>query len=255
MNENGNSGMGLAKAGLSGGGSSEGEIPLVELRGVAKSFSETGHEIELFKHLDLRLHRADFVSIMGASGVGKSTLLHIIGLLEKPSEGKVLYRGEAISELTDRKVSGIRNRGIGFVFQFHHLLPDLTVEENVLLPARIGGALNARSKARGLELLELVGLGGRLRHLPNEMSGGERQRAALARALLNEPDLLLCDEPSGNLDSGNARQLHALLADLNSSLGVTILTVTHDAALASLAARSLVLRDGRLENRDLSESL
>lgn len=223
--------------------------PLIELRGIAKTFSETGSLIELFRDLDLAIGPGDFLSIMGASGVGKSTLLHIIGLLERASVGAVRYRGENITDLSDRRVSGIRNRSIGFVFQFHHLLPDLTVEENVLLPARIGGNLNAKTKARSAELLALVGLEKRLRHLPNELSGGERQRAALARALVNEPDLLLCDEPSGNLDAGNARQLHALLRDLNQRLGVAILVVTHDPVLAGLAARSLVLSEGQLLTR------
>lgn len=223
--------------------------PLIELQGIAKTFSETGSLIELFRDLDLAIGPGDFLSIMGASGVGKSTLLHIIGLLERASVGAVRYRGENITDLSDRRVSGIRNRSIGFVFQFHHLLPDLTVEENVLLPARIGGNLNAKTKARSAELLALVGLEKRLRHLPNELSGGERQRAALARALVNEPDLLLCDEPSGNLDAGNARQLHALLRDLNQRLGVAILVVTHDPVLAGLAARSLVLSEGQLLTR------
>ncbi len=222
---------------------------LIELQGIAKTFSETGSTIELFRDLDLTICPGDFLSIMGASGVGKSTLLHIIGLLERSSAGSVRYRGENITDLSDRRVSGIRNQGIGFVFQFHHLLPDLTVEENVLLPARIGGNLNAKTKARSMELLGLVGMEKRLRHLPNELSGGERQRAALARALVNEPDLLLCDEPSGNLDAGNARQLHALLRDLNQRIGVAILVVTHDPVLASLASRNLILSEGKLVAR------
>jgi lipoprotein-releasing system ATP-binding protein len=222
---------------------------LVKLHGVSKVFEETGHRIELFRELDLTLRRGDFVSIMGASGVGKSTLLHILGLLERPTAGEVWYAGEKVSQLSDRRISGIRNQGIGFVFQFHHLLPDLTVEENVLLPARIGGTYQEATRKRAAELLELVGLGSRKAHLPNELSGGERQRGALARALLNEPGLLLCDEPSGNLDAGNARQLHHLLTDLNQRLKVAILVVTHDSNLADLARLSLVLREGRLQVR------
>lgn len=224
---------------------------LVRLQEVSKIFEETGSRIELFSKLSLTIHRGDFVSIMGTSGVGKSTLLHIIGLLERPTTGEVWYAGDKVSQLSDRRISGIRNQGIGFVFQFHHLLPDLTVEENVLLPARIGGTFGDVTRKRASELLDLVGLGERKKHLPNELSGGERQRGALARALLNEPGLLLCDEPSGNLDSGNAKQLHHLLTDLNQRLKVAILVVTHDSNLADLAEKSLVLRDGQLQLRQV----
>jgi lipoprotein-releasing system ATP-binding protein len=233
-------------------GNPSSEPVLVRLQGVSKIFEETGNRIELFRDLDMTLHRGDFISIMGASGVGKSTLLHILGLLERPSTGEVWYTGEKVSQLSDRRISGIRNQGIGFVFQFHHLLPDLTVEENVLLPARIGGTFGEAKRKRANELLELVGLAKRKNHLPNELSGGERQRGALARALLNEPGLLLCDEPSGNLDSGNAKQLHQLLTDLNQHFKVAILVVTHDANLADLAQQSLVLKDGRLQSRSAS---
>lgn len=226
------------------------QIPnLVALQGVSKAFVETGHRIELFRDLDFAVKPGDFISIMGASGVGKSTLLHILGLLERPTTGDVVYKGDKISTLSDRKLSAIRNQGIGFVFQFHHLLPDLSVAENISMPARIAGTYTQQTRERVDTLLELVGLSGRRHHLPNELSGGERQRGALARALLNKPDLLLCDEPSGNLDSGNARQLHHLLCDLNERLKVAILVVTHDASLADLAKQSLVLREGALQMR------
>jgi lipoprotein-releasing system ATP-binding protein len=221
--------------------------PVLALRGVSKVFTETGSRIELFRDLDFELGAGDFVSITGASGAGKSTLLHILGLLESPTAGEVRFRGEAISAFGDTQLSHIRNRDIGFVFQFHHLLPDLTALENVLLPLRIAGRLDAASRARATEILAEVGLADRLDHIPARLSGGERQRAAVARALVNKPSVLLCDEPSGNLDTRNSEQLHGMLAALNRDHGVAILVVTHDAALARLAARPLALRDGRLQ--------
>jgi lipoprotein-releasing system ATP-binding protein len=221
--------------------------PLLSLRGASKVFTETGSRIELFRDLDFDLDAGAFVSITGASGAGKSTLLHILGLLERPTSGDVRFRGEAISAFGDTQLSRIRNRDIGFVFQFHHLLPDLTALENVLLPLRIAGRLDAASRARATELLADVGLGDRLDHVPARLSGGERQRAAVARALVNKPSVLLCDEPSGNLDTRTSEQLHGMLAALNRDHGVAILVVTHDAALARLAARPLALRDGRLQ--------
>jgi lipoprotein-releasing system ATP-binding protein len=224
-------------------------LPLLSLRGVSKVFTETGSRIELFRDLDFDLSAGDFVSITGASGAGKSTLLHILGMLESPTDGAVLFRGEDVSGLPDARLSRIRNRDLGFVFQFHHLLPDLSVLENVLLPLRIGGpdALNAAGRARALALLAQVGLDERLDHVPSQLSGGERQRAAVARALIREPAALLCDEPSGNLDTKNSDALHEMLAALSRDHGVAVLVVTHDAGLARLAARPLVLREGRLE--------
>jgi lipoprotein-releasing system ATP-binding protein len=221
--------------------------PILSLRGVSKVCTETGSRIELFRGLDFDLDAGGFTSITGASGAGKSTLLHILGLLEGPSAGAVLFRGEDVSGLGDARLSRIRSRDIGFVFQFHHLLPDLTAQENVLLPLRIAGRLDAAGRARAADLLAEVGLGDRLDHVPARLSGGERQRAAVARALVNEPSVLLCDEPSGNLDARNSDHLHEMLAALNRDRGVALLVVTHDASLARRAARPLVLRDGRLE--------
>jgi lipoprotein-releasing system ATP-binding protein len=220
--------------------------PILSLRGVAKEFTETGSRIELFRDLDFDLAPGDFVSITGASGAGKSTLLHILGLLERPTAGTVAFRGENVSGLGDARLSRVRNRDIGFVFQFHHLLPDLTALENTLLPLRIAGRLDAAARDRALSLLRRVGLEERLHHVPSRLSGGERQRAAVARALVNGPSVLLCDEPSGNLDTRNSESLHALLADLNRDAGVAVLVVTHDASLARRAARPLALREGRL---------
>ena len=226
--------------------------PLLSLRGVSKVFSETGNRIELFRDLDFDLDAGDFVSITGASGVGKSTLLHILGFLEAPTTGRALFKGEAVSDFSDARLSQIRNREIGFVFQFHHLLPDLTVWENVLLPLRVGGVLNDAGRERARALLREVGLEGRMRHVPGQLSGGERQRAAVARALVNAPKVLLCDEPSGNLDTVNSDHLHNMLAELNHNLGVAVLVVTHDAALARRATRPLVMRDGGLQPANFS---
>jgi lipoprotein-releasing system ATP-binding protein len=223
--------------------------PILSLRGVAKAFTETGSRIELFRDLDFDLAAGDFTSITGASGAGKSTLLHILGLLESPSEGRVNFRGEDVTGFTDARLSRVRNTELGFVFQFHHLLPDLSVLENVLLPLRIGGekTLHGAGRERALALLREVGLEGRLTHVPSQLSGGERQRAAVARALIRDPAVLLCDEPSGNLDTRNSEALHDMLAALNRDRGVAILVVTHDAGLARRATRPLTLRDGQLE--------
>ncbi len=219
---------------------------LLGLRGVRKAFTETGETIELFRNLDLDLRPGDFIAITGASGVGKSTLLHILGLLEGPSEGQVLFRGEDVSRFSDARLSRVRGRDIGFVFQFHHLLPDLTVWENVLLPARIARQAPKAVEERARDLIDRVGMGHRLRHFPSQLSGGERQRVALARALLNNPAVLLCDEPSGNLDDRNSEQLHQLLLDLNGILNLAVLVVTHDIHLAGLASRRFELHDGSL---------
>lgn len=222
---------------------------ILSLRAVSKTFTETGSRIELFRDLDFDLPQGDFVSITGASGAGKSTLLHILGLLERPTAGDVLFRGENVSRLADTRLSQIRNTELGFVFQFHHLLPDLSVLDNVLLPLRIGGdkSLHADGRARALGLLRDVGLSSRLDHVPSQLSGGERQRAAVARALIRKPAALLCDEPSGNLDEKNSDALHEMLANLSRHEGVAVLVVTHDLALARRAARPLVLHEGRLE--------
>jgi len=226
---------------------SETSLPLLSLEKIQKVFVETGTRIELFSNLDFAIHRGDFLAIKGASGVGKSTLLHILGMLERPSQGKVFFKGQDTSGLSDKSLSQIRNREIGFVFQFHHLLPDLTVKENVLMPSRIFGSVGRKEENRALELIEMVGMSHRLKHLPAELSGGERQRISLARALINNPGVLLCDEPSGNLDVKNSEQLHAQLLDLNQRLSVAILVVTHDLNLAALAHRVYVLENGILK--------
>jgi lipoprotein-releasing system ATP-binding protein len=223
-----------------------GKTPLISAHGVSKVFEETGTRIELFRDLDFAIASGDFVAIKGASGVGKSTLLHILGLLDHPTRGRVMFKGVDTGAFTDKRLSDVRNNEIGFVFQFHHLLPDLSVWDNVLMPARINGRLRKAEEDRARELIALVGMDHRLKHLPNELSGGERQRVALARALINNPGILLCDEPSGNLDIKNSEHLHKLLLDLNSRLSVAILVVTHDLSLAALAHRIYMMESGGL---------
>ena len=219
---------------------------LLQAQRIQKVFQETGTRIELFRDLDFAISPGDFAAIKGASGVGKSTFLHILGLLDHPTSGRVFFKGRDTVGLSDKALSQVRNREIGFVFQFHHLLPDLTVRENVLMPARIDGRLGRAEDERALELIKLVGMEHRLKHLPAELSGGERQRVALARALINNPGILLCDEPSGNLDVKNAAHLHELLLDLNRRLGVAILVVTHDQGLAGHAKKAYVMEGGGL---------
>ncbi|MBF0433222.1 MAG: ABC transporter ATP-binding protein [Fibrobacteria bacterium] len=220
--------------------------PLVSLLKVDKCFTEVGGRVDVLKCLDFKVAEGAFLAIRGASGVGKSTLLHILGLLDTPTKGKILLNGEEITRFSDRKISHIRNRDIGFVFQFHHLLPDFTALENVLMPARISGAVSSREKAYCKELIALVGMDHRLEHLPSELSGGERQRLALARALIRKPKLLLADEPSGNLDEENTKKLHQLLKDVHENLGVTIVLATHDISLSALADERFVMHDGTI---------
>ena len=219
---------------------------LISLRKVSKSFEDVGTRVEVLKSLDLEVFQKEFVAIRGASGVGKSTLLHIMGLLDTPTSGRVFFNGEDVTGFSDKKFSTIRNREIGFVFQFHHLLPDFTAWENVLMPVRIGGAISPQDESYGRKLVSLVGMEHRLRHLPSELSGGERQRLALARALIQRPRLLLADEPSGNLDEENTRSLHQLLSDVHHNLGVTVILVTHDSMLSSLAGREYILHEGKV---------
>ncbi len=227
--------------------------PLLAVSGIQKVFEETGTRIELFRDLDFAISTGDFVAIKGASGVGKSTLLHILGMLDRPTAGRVLFKGKDTEGLADKHLSQIRNKEIGFVFQFHHLMPDLTVKENVLMPSRIAGKLRRADQERALELIRMVGMDHRLKHLPAELSGGERQRIALARALINEPGILLCDEPSGNLDAKNSDLLHSQLLDLNKRLSVAILVVTHDLNLAAKANRVYMMENGVLNlERDSS---
>jgi lipoprotein-releasing system ATP-binding protein len=205
-----------------------------------------GSTLTVLDGVDLSVARGEMVAVVGASGAGKSTLLHCLGALEVPTSGRVLIGGEAVVGLSDDGLSALRNRHIGFVFQFHHLLREFTARENVMMPLRIAGRSATEAGPIADALLERVGLGPRRTHRPTEMSGGEQQRCAVARALAMEPSVLLADEPSGNLDHQNAERLHELFADLARDLGLAVIVATHNRSLAERAARILVLEDGRL---------
>ncbi len=230
-----------------GGAYKPAAVAVLRAENLWKRFERDGAVLEVLRGIDVALEPGECVSIVGVSGAGKSTLLHCLGGLEEPSEGRV-WLGEAdLYRLSDRRRSAVRNREVGFVFQFHHLLSDFTALENVVLPQRLGGADPARAERRARELLERVGLGERLDHRPGELSGGEQQRVAIARALACEPSILLTDEPTGNLDEETAVAVHELLLSLNRELGTTLVYVTHNAAFAATAPRQLRLHHGRLE--------
>ncbi len=219
---------------------------LIRLEQLCKTFHKGSQTIQVLKDLDLEIHAGETVSITGRSGVGKSTLLQVMGTLDRPDSGHVYYDDEDVFAYKERALAVFRNRSIGFVFQFHHLLPDFTAVENVALPARIAKADIPKAEARALELLHLVGLSERIRHLPGELSGGEQQRVAIARALMMEPKVLLADELTGNLDAATSEGIHELLLDLNGKLGATLVVVTHNQDLASRMKRRLVLVEGRI---------
>lgn len=218
----------------------------VQTLGLTKVFGSGIRNIELFKNLDLLIRSGDRVAVVGASGVGKSTLLHILGTLEKPSGGKVLYGGQDIYLWDEKQLARFRNERIGFVFQFHYLLPEFDALENVMMPGLISGATKSEVKDQAIHLLGKLGLLDRMHHRIGEMSGGEQQRVAVARALLLRPKLFLADEPSGNLDSRTSRTLHELLVALNEELGLTMIVVTHNLELAAMMQRTLRLVDGQL---------
>jgi lipoprotein-releasing system ATP-binding protein len=213
---------------------------------VTKVFGVGARAIELFRDLDLVIRRGERVAIMGASGVGKSTLLHILGTLEKPTSGKVLYGGQDIFVWDEKDLAQFRNRNIGFVFQFHYLLPEFNALENVMMPGVIAGLSLRDVKSQAVSLLESLELAERMDHRVGELSGGEQQRVAVARALLLRPKIFLADEPSGNLDSRTGRKLHELLVTLNTELGLTMVIVTHNPELAGMMHRTLRLVDGQL---------
>ena len=219
--------------------------PIVRLAGIKKSYRSGEVLLEVLKGVNLEINRGDFIGIMGPSGSGKSTLLSITGTLEKPDEGEVYYGNKAITSLDDEALSRLRNRRIGFVFQFHNLLPEFNALENVMLPLLIRGESRSKAGKRAGELLEKFGLSGRSHHYPSELSGGERQRVAVARALINGPDVLLADEPTGNLDRKNADMLMDLLLRLNEE-GTTIVLVTHNEQLGKYFKATYHLVDGRL---------
>ena len=219
----------------------------LETRGLTKTYvGGDGGTIAVLDGVDLMVERREMVAIVGASGAGKSTLLHLLGALDRPTSGQVLIGGHELGGMTDDAVSALRNRTIGFVFQFHHLLREFTALENVMMPLRIAGVADARAKDRAMSLLERVGLGGRVHHRPAQLSGGEQQRTAVARALAVEPAVLLADEPSGNLDHMNSERLHGLFAELTRELEIAMVVVTHNGSLAARADRVLRLEDARL---------
>lgn len=213
---------------------------MIEAKGIEKSFGN----LKVLKGIDFYAGKSEVVSIMGASGAGKSTLLQILGTLSTPDKGTLLIDGTDVTTLGRKEISTFRNRKIGFVFQFHHLLPEFTSLENVMIPALINGAGESEAKKRAAELLDTLGLAERATHKPSELSGGEQQRVAIARALMNNPAVLFADEPSGNLDSVTKAELHQLFFRLRDELGQTIVIVTHDPDLAKMCDRSLFMRDG-----------
>jgi lipoprotein-releasing system ATP-binding protein len=221
-------------------------------RDIVKSYrGGDGGVIHVLNGVNLTVKRGEMIAVVGASGTGKSTLLHVIGALDRPDRGEVLIGTQSLSNRSDDELAAIRNRTVGFVFQFHHLLREFSALENVMMPLRIGGTDEARARSRAEELLARVGLVARMHHRPAELSGGEQQRAAVARSLAVDPALLLADEPSGNLDHANAESMHDLLAELARDLEVAMVVVTHNRSLADRADRTLRLEDGRLSETDL----
>ena len=221
-------------------------MPLLKAEGIRKSFFKGKTEIPVIRGVDLTIETGEMIAITGASGVGKSTLLHVLGTLEKPNAGRVLFgpKQQEIFKLSENGLSQFRNKVLGFVFQFHYLLPEFSAVENVMMPALIAGHSRGPAEKQAKELLEFVGLGHRLEHRPAELSGGEQQRVAIARAVILKPKLLLADELTGNLDSVNSGHVMELLGNLNKSMGVSILMVTHDLTLAAKMHRVLTMRDG-----------
>jgi lipoprotein-releasing system ATP-binding protein len=227
---------------------------VIEAHDLAKSYrGGDGGLIHVLDGVDLGVRRGEMVAIVGASGAGKSTLLHVLGALDRPTRGSVLLDGEPLHGRPDDQLAAIRNRKIGFVFQFHHLLREFSALENVMMPLRIAGIDLRQARSRAEELLARVGLSGRMSHRPGELSGGEQQRTAVARALAIDPAVLLADEPSGNLDHTNSERLHELFSQLASDLEIAMVVVTHNRALASRADRALLLEDGRLRDTDVKE--
>jgi lipoprotein-releasing system ATP-binding protein len=220
--------------------------PLVTVQNVTKTFEHEGRSLEVLKGIDLEVGSGEMVTIVGPSGAGKSTLLHLIGTLDLPTEGRILYDGRDVTRLGSSDLAEFRNRSIGFVFQFHHLLPEFTALENVMMPGLIQGGRRLEDRAR--ELLDEVGLSERLTHRPGELSGGEQQRVALARALLMKPKLVLADEPTGNLDSQTSEAVQSLIFDLNRRHGITFLIVTHSRDFAAMMPREVSMKDGRIDS-------
>lgn len=222
---------------------------IIECRGVQKSFHDGTRELRILNGVDLEVHEAEILAISGPSGVGKSTLLHLMGTLDQPTGGEIVFRDRPLSKMGRAAINRLRNREIGFVFQFYHLLPEFSALENVMMPALCKGMRRVACRDRAEELLEKVGLADRMRHKPGQLSGGEQQRVAIARALFNEPSVVLTDEPTGNLDEKTSASITELLWELNARDKVTLVIVTHDEQLAPRAHRWVHLHEGRAHPR------
>jgi ABC-type lipoprotein export system ATPase subunit len=219
---------------------------VLQAKGVGKTYQMGGQPLTVLSGVDLELQRGEFVALQGASGSGKSTLLQLLGGLDAPSEGEIIFKGKSLRHQTPQAAAIFRGQHVGFVFQAYHLLPDLDALENVCLPALVQRAPQAKAESRARELLAAVGLANRMTHLPTELSGGEQQRVAIARALMNEPEIILADEPTGNLDTGTEAEIIALLAQLHREHNLTLLVATHDNVVAAAAQRIVQLKDGRI---------
>lgn len=227
---------------------------LVIVEDLHKSFLHMGRRLDVLRGIDLNIHAGQILAIVGASGAGKSTLLHCIGTLDLPSAGRIRLGGEELTTMTSSRLAAVRNRSIGFVFQFHHLLPEFNALENVMLPGLIQGRSRKEMERRASALLEEVGLSHRVSHRPGELSGGEQQRVAVARALVLDPKLLLADEPTGNLDSSTSDAIHDLFFQINKQHGTTIVVVTHNSAFAESMPRVVRMRDGKVETDDVGRN-